>query len=1183
MPSLLNLARLALEVFLYIITIFVGVLGLVGSVPLSVVAALGSSFLSAFGTAWTLSQYGLTFLNFACLILELGTYYYVSVVYGLLNNVVEQGTRGSVKLAEFARIAIRTICTVLIGILLVGWIVGALTWFPEQNAFQQTIDRSVCQVYPFAAPVLRLGNVVIDFYNSIAEPLNVLGNLLFEFFLDIFQQFLDLIWRGVLLLFRFFVSIVDGTTLDNCTIFVPGNQIPALCPAQTGLDSPLDPNICIIEDFFCYFIEVVDFFVIEVVERFLRLLFPQIISDTIANIILALRDTFFAVIDIAASVYSLSNPFAGNPFAGCVNNFPLGVNTPADSARMCFRDRQICPTRRLVCLLFYWFRVIFGSGVQFINTIFGPILDLVLGDRFPTIGGVGIGGLFTQLLDLIGDILRIVTTFDELLETAIRLITDPIQTALDALTLAYNTFTNLLQTNPLQVLRNLPEKLLESGNLLGKRLAFLFQFIQRVEVFAKAIDQAVGVLRGIVNSISSGGGLFRRRLMAINDPMGIPLHPPAEWIGEIESKIGVYNLSADVVFPLIEIYNNSMRTDCGVDPGTLERLGAEMDWLPTLDNLGKEPLTQGQTDVIRYMITRGVCADGEEEVGSPEYHIYTLTPRLPEDDICHGILGNEALGHALSGDQSGAWWDDWYKPCAAMYLASWTVNGTLIDKPLTYMVAEEDSRVGLVELIRLAGLEGKFNYLWESVPSLSNDEPDAHMFERSRTSFTAEENAAIDADFVSHITRSRPEHPRQQWINRHRHALFRTRSKPRADPGWGMGWARHNISTHREAHPLGRTLFKPRALLQTSAERDFNFTDDVIRPIADGVRRFFSTLLYLLGRLLRGIGLAVYGDLIDDLIEFMRTYDTQVALQAILDLVLNTLDTYLSLFNCDYNVVDNPGAPWTIGCLARLQFPPVLPTLPDGVENFRIPYGSPCGNLQTCAFDNPVPNTGTFLDDLFGAINIQVTDGPCRSEYQSCSTLGFTDGFDVLIYIIELASVETGVDVIGFFRSSLFSTVVSAAINFVGLSLSPFTLIIDDGGFLAELAATPNLRELRYVGGVIFRFENNGLFPRSGFHDFCVGWGYGLILVPGVLLLTFLLVLVLFIARVGPIAFSVVSTSIGFIRSPLYIEQMAREMALQDALANDIIVREEVLQREPGAGPEVEQTAFGGLMEAIFG
>lgn len=1165
MPSLANLARLALEIFFYIGTVFVGIAGLAGSVPLSVVAALGSSFLSAFGTAWTLGQYGLTFLNFACLVIELGTYYYVSIVYGLLNNVVEQVTRGSIKLAEFARIAIRTICTILIGILLVGWIVGALTWFPEQNAFQQTIDRAVCQTYPVVAPILRLGNVVINFYNSIAEPLNVVGNLLFEFFEDIFLLFLDLVWRGVLLLFRFIVSLIEGTTLDNCDVFIPGSPIPVVCPRLQMMmapGEPLDPNICIVEEFFCYLIEVVDFFVIEVFERFLRLLFPQLISDTLANIIMALRDSFFVLVDVAASGIALRNPFAGNPFAGCVGAYPLGVTSPASEALMCMQNRTICPGRRLICLIFYWFRIIFGSGTQFINTILGPSLDLILGDRFPTVGGKGIGQLITELLDIIAEVLRVITGFDDLLDTAIRAITDPLGFALDTLDVDFNTFKDLLQTNPLEALRNLPAKLLEVGNFIGNRLKFLFDFITRVEVFAKAIDRALGVLRGIVNSISSGGGLFRhRRLMGAMDPMGIPLNPPEEWMHEIESRIGVYNLSATVVYPLIEIYNNSMRTDCGVEPGVLERLGAKMDWLPSLDNLGKEPLTQGQIDVVRYMITRGVCAEGEEEVGTPIYHMMTLSPRLPSSDICYDILGDDALRHAFENDTSGDWWTEWYAPCAAMYWSSWTVNNTLVKTPMTYMVADDHLRNGLVGLIRLGKLGDKFKYAWNSIPSLSNDEPQAHIFERSRMSFTAEENAAIDADFVNHITRRRPEHPRQKWIDRHHHALFNRKSKPRADPGWGLTWARHNISTHRRAHPLGHTVLKPRALLQTSTTRDFNFTDDVIRPIADGVRRFFSTLLFLLGRLLRGLGLTVYGDLIDDLIEFMRTYETQVALQAILDLLLNTIDTYLNLFTCDYNVVDNPGAPWTIGCLARLQFPPVLPLLPDGVENFVIPYGSPCGNLQTCAFDNPVPNTGTFLDDLFGAANIQVTDGPCRSEYESCSTLGFTDGFDVLIYIIELSSIETGVNVIGFFRSNLFSTLVSTAVNFIGLSLSPFTLIIDDGGFLADLQATPNLRELQYVGPVIFRFENDGIFPRSDFHDFCVGWGYGLILVPGILLLTFLLVLVLFIVRVGPIAFSVVSTSIGFLRPPTYIEQMAREMTYQDALDQDIIVREEVLQR----------------------
>jgi hypothetical protein len=1158
MPSLLNLARLALEIFIYLGTLSIAVLGLVGAIPFSVVATLGVTALSAAGTAWTVGQYGLTFFNFACQILEILTFLYVSVVFGLLNTIVSVATMGAVDLADLASRGIRIVCTILVGILLVGWIVGPFTWFPEQNAFQQTIDLAVCQTYPYVAPILRLANVVIEFYNSIAEPLNILGNLLFEFAQEIFLQFVDLIWRGVLLLVRILIAVPSGTLLDNCTIFVPGTGIPDICPGPGG--SPLDSNVCVVEDVVCYLLELVDFFIVEVFERFLRLLFPPVISDSVVNLVIALQESIFAVLDISASVFALSNPLAGNPFAGCSATLPIAFNSPADSARQCFSDRQRCPAQRTICLLFYWFRVVFGSGIQFINTVFGPIIDLLLSDRFGTVGGVGIGGLFVQFLDLIGEILRVITMFDDLVNTAIRLITDPIDAALGLLRGAFDQLTFLLTTNPLQVLRNLPEKLLSTGNVIGDRLGFLFEFIKRVEVFAKAIDAAVGVLRSIVSSIASGGGLFHRRRLMSLDPMGIPLNPPDEWMADIESRIGVYNLSAAVVYPLIEIYNSSMRTDCGVYPDTLQRLGAQMDWLPSLDNLGEEELTQGQIDVMRYMITRGVCAEQDEPVGTPLYHIFTLSPRLPESDICYGILGDEALSHAFTGETTGDWWDDWYKPCAAMYLASFTENGTLIDRPMTYMVEEDNTRRGLSGLIRLASLSDKYSIDTSDLPFMASDAPDAHVFQKTRSSLSVDENQAIDADFVAHITRPRPAHPRQKWIDRHQKAIFSAKNEKKDHPGWGMDWARHKISTHRVAQAPRHTVYRNRQLLQTSAARTWNFTDDVLRPIVDGIRRFFSTLLFLLARLLRGIGLTVYSDAIEGLIEFMRTYELQTALQIFLDLILNTLDTYLNLFNCDYNVVDNPNADWTIGCVARLQFPPVLPTLPDGVENFRIPYGSPCGNLQTCAFTNPVPNTGSFLDDIFGAAVVVATDGPCRSEYQSCSTLGFTDGFDVLIYIIELSSIETGVDVIGFFRSRLFSTLVSITVNFIGITLSPLAMIIDDGGLLADLAATPDLRGLPFFGEIFFRFENNGIFPRSEFHDFCVGWGYGLTFVPGVILLALLIILFLFLIRIIPVTFRVINGVVGIIRPPTYIEQMARDMRYQDALDEGIIVRQEVMR-----------------------
>lgn len=1161
----LDLFRLVLAIIFYAVLIGVAFASLYLGAPTIVIASLASAIFTALGLGFTITQYGLRLIDRIVEGLVRGTFFLVSIRYGPLRTVVLLASRGSVDIAIEAQRLVGILGFFFKIVLIIGPVVGALVWVPEQSAIQNGVDLVGCQVYVYVRPVFELLNRFIDFYNSIAESLNVLGAIFFEFAEDVFLAFLDLVWEGLVLIFRL-VANPEGS-LDNCTVFVPGQATPEICPMGTG-GNYASASTCVVEELFCWSLRLLDFIIVDVLERFLRILFPPIIADSVTNVLEATLETYLLYLDIYANAFV--NPVSGLPFVGCSASIPSGTVGSANIARQCFNNRGICPPQRLLCNRFYWFKIIFSTGSNFL-TLITEFFDNVLSDVFPPFLGRGI---FTRILDFVGLIdvaLDIVRRFEEIVNMLIRFITDPIQATLDALNLAFNTFRDLLTGNPIAVLNRLPAQLLTLGNPLGRQLLFLLEFIQRVEIITQFLDRAIGALRSIVSAISSGGGVFGRRLLSTEGFDGIPLNPPEEWIVEIEDRIGIYNLTGSVVYSLIEIFNNSLHHECNIDPHTVERLEVEMDWLPSIQNLGKEAMTPGQADVVRYMITRDQCAAGEISIHSPEYHLRTMSPRLDPDSTCYPILGNEAIRHALAGDTESEWWTEWYLPCAGMYMSSKNETGHDTAYSWMYAVDDEKMRSGMVGYLQMQRLKKSWNDL-VGYEELAEDRP-LHLFEKSSRQLTPEEHARINAEFFTHVTRPRSMHKAQAKIDRARAALAAPRNQTRRPkPEWGLEWGMFRFNTTRQAQPIrqkmmNRTRLDPRQLLQVSVERTYNFTEDVIRPLAEFFRKLVTALLFILARFLRAVGAELYATFLEGVIELMRTFEIQSAILLVRTLILNLFDSAIMALDCDYNVIDNPLGDYTLGCLTRLQFPPELPKFPEDSQSFLIQWGSPCrGPLQNCQYNTLIPDTDTFLDDITSALFIVVTEGQCPAGYESCSLLGFEDQFDFAAYSLELATEETQVDLLGFFRSSLYSTLTVSQANFIGTTLLPVNLLPGISfPFLTSLAsdfrAATSLRDLRYFAEFFFRFENGGNFPRSEFHDFCLGWGYGLIPGASIIVIAVLIVQVLFLSKIIPITTRIIGLLLPLFQSPLFIFDMADEMLIKQTLGQTIIVRKEYMPR----------------------
>ena len=487
-----NWAYLTFEIWFYFITLGAAGLGLFVSVPLSVVTSLVSSVIASIGLSLTAVQLIYQVLVGVCAFIELGAYIYVRFFFGLLRTSISLVTGGSIDIAELARFGTRIICRFFLFILIIGSVVGALTWAPEQNAFQQTIDTAVCSTYPVLNPVLKFANRIIDFYNSIAESINLLGTILFRFLEEIFVEFVDLVWRGVVLLLRFVSD--PGSALSNCG---PTFLNQPYCFTSSSTDY-LDQNVCIARSLFCYILDLTEFVITRVLGTFFRVFFSDQIVDFLINVGLAYVDTLLAIVDIWAGV-GASTAGLGNPFAACVPGLPINPFSPASDARTCFTDRARCPVDRYVCIYWYWFRIFVGTAQNFFVDLFVPLVNFI---SEPFLG-FPLGDLLLEFFNLIQIVLDIIRNFDALLDAVL----GPV---LDAIAVLNDLVFGIIN-DPVGTINNLFQKLIDETPLgpVLQELDFLISglsgAISGIQATIQGIQATIDTIQDFLDNFGGGG------------------------------------------------------------------------------------------------------------------------------------------------------------------------------------------------------------------------------------------------------------------------------------------------------------------------------------------------------------------------------------------------------------------------------------------------------------------------------------------------------------------------------------------------------------------------------------------------------------------------------------------------------------------------------------------------------
>lgn len=261
------------------------------------------------------------------------------------------------------------------------------------------------------------------------------------------------------------------------------------------------------------------------------------------------------------------------------------------------------------------------------------------------------------------------------------------------------------------------------------------------------------------------------------------------------------------------------------------------------------------------------------------------------------------------------------------------------------------------------------------------------------------------------------------------------------------------------------------------------------------------------------------------------------------DLVTNLWDELSCNAPKYYDARSHPNRPWTRFCLLRLKLPPVgvVYRFPDNYEDTVVPYGIPCkGTVGTCQYNAPllgsVFRTLRFpsATSIFASLVPTPISTPC-SEYVHTSLIGFVDHWDSLIYIAEDQSMAAGFNVVQELRTGT----TGAAVLFAGKVFSYIAWLplyaLDMNSYAEHVIASDALKDVRYVGEVLFRFENNGVFPRSQFHSAAVGMNVWLVMGPLVFTIAFAVFAIVYTAFVFKAAFDMLPSVISLVQPPVWL------------------------------------------------
>ena len=1065
----------------------------------------------------------------------------------------------------------RYLWRILLFVAIFGTIVAVYTWWGNQNETQQFVDAAYCQIIPLQEPFCNLYNLLADFYETFIPAINTVLDITYDFLEMVFEGLVRLLFTGFSLLVRFFADPIGGSTA--CTDL---NLFSSRQPFCVSSGTPLANNQCVIREFFCWWLDVFNFFLMDVFGGVLRLFFGNTVANFALQAIWGYVQGLGLAVDLAASVI---NPTALLP----CNGASLSLNSTASEAKACFSDRTRCVLNRSLCFVLFWLRILWGSAEAFCEFIFAAFDVLFF-------------GVFNGIGDLLKRLFTVLPVVIDILEDPIGFVTDVFNVLIVPFSNLLNATVNLLNVvrgqvlgiiyNPVGTIYNFPGVIL--GLVQSAPLGFAQAISSQISSLLgiQNLWNAINALRSVVNSLSSGGGLFGRRLLAVGtagtkDWAVLPLIYGDELIQKGREATGYSHDEAMMMFAGYEIANNAIRRECGVSDYCADLLSS-YEGVPNITDISQDNVLFDENlfCVNQYAKTRAACQTRSNQTTWPDYHIETGSTWLPDDDECKPVLERDMFAHLgeIEVEQeehfdAAAWWWETYSTCATLYYTSFGIeykrhiNGSRADhtlegdmyyyeRPETFSTAQmsdphfkhdmgvfirlmilphrnlpaspEDGvgyrllrhaqhiRAWFVEYDRKTSIEHQAQRQKEAYADMYKSPTPIHTIgEYSMYADKVDKKGNIVPGLGTMI---KPVHDRmgmfswktaftssfQNWRNETHQAEIRknpVKMSLTTMAQWAGGMPRvHRTHTYRPwRHVSGASMGRR---LLSLVPRDFNF-NDIIRQAGAFIADFFIFIFSALSALLRILGLPGFeqvADAVDFIINVIATFDYATLLDTLFDFILSYISDLISSLDCSapdwYDARDAPDAPWKCQCLLMLKLPPLLPRWPDFTQ-IVIPWGSPCkGDVGVCGWDGSFPAL-EIPGNLFEDVPFPLVDQlPCPAGYCDCAEIGFTDGFDILIYFVELISIETGVDVIGVLRSDELGLVVGLGLNILAVALYPFGLIFGFTSTLNDLIGVTSLRDVPYVGPVVFRFADFSELPNDAFYDFCIGWGYALALLP---------------------------------------------------------------------------------------
>jgi hypothetical protein len=650
--------------------LFVNTLRILIEIPASAGAALisvVSSGYSAINSSFASPAYSV-YISFVDDIVANGAWLYVRFCLPLLPTITNLV---GINLATVVRLVIRGLGRVFAVFMIVGTVLGPLSWMAAQSDVQLAFDEVHCRSVPTLAYGFDTLNAVIDFIEPINSVLNVFLDIIYDYLDVIFDELVVLLFQGVEILLLF----ISG---DGVTACDPGNNSREYCSDD-----------CVIRRLWCWFISIYEFVLIRVFGGILSVFLPAPIKNIIINWIQVTIAALGFGADAVAAVFRGEN-IPGIPSTNCNPSVPLStISTPQGSFDV-FTGRVFCILPRYIAWITFYYQTLFSTGAIFLDYFIETInvfFTAILGPEF--------GGAVRVFLGILSKIVEILKDLPGYILKKIKEYVDGPIDAIKSAAAALSSLVNSIIGDPLGTIQDLGGKLL-SGNVLGDKLEDVFSGLSDLKDIVDNLPGIGGIAGGVAGAIS---GAFsdccswrRRRLLTFDTEPAtaiIPVTMSEEQITAVRRAVGASfadssSTTIRTLIGLAEIENKTIHSgsECGFcDVCTKILMSTNTSTVPPYSLEVAETGSDGGfwMCAMRYLLTRRICGTYANYTTYPQYHIRTLNTWLPETDFCKSVLEKDIVLYRMHYNETDAsdgdaFYYDNYIPCVYLYRLSfmWT-------------------------------------------------------------------------------------------------------------------------------------------------------------------------------------------------------------------------------------------------------------------------------------------------------------------------------------------------------------------------------------------------------------------------------------------------------------------------------------------------------------------------------